>query len=71
MVLLLSAPVSLILLPPPPPPPVGRVVILVIFREVVVELLALASPLVALPPLVLPDTVALPLAEYWKLVLLT
>jgi hypothetical protein len=61
----------LILLSPFPLPPDGIVVMLVIDREVVVELLALAFPLVALPPEVLPETVASPLAEYWKFVLLT
>jgi len=55
----------------PPLPPDGIVVILVIESDVVVELLALASPVVALPPEVFPDTVASPLDEYWKLVLLT
>jgi hypothetical protein len=36
-----------------------------------VELLLDASPLMALPPLVLPETVALPLLAVWLLVLLT
>src|SRR5437868_5043759 len=39
--------------------------------EVEVQLLLLALPLVALPPVVLRDTVASPLTATWKLVLVT
>jgi hypothetical protein len=39
-------------------------VLLLIATEVVVVLLFVASPLVALPPVVLPETVALPLEAF-------
>ena len=62
--LLLPVPVELMLFEEDGDPP-GNELMLLIFIDVLAVLLLVALPLVAEPPVVLPETVALPLLAYW------
>ncbi len=61
--------VPMVTLPLPDPKPLKPPLPLVTPTVLVVPLLLLAEPLEALPPLVLPDTLALPLEAPWLLLL--